>query len=461
MIQSMGVGSGLDLDSLVQQIVTAERQPVANRLNRHEARYKMELSALGNFKGALSGLQSAVEGLTESGAMSSGRSAKSSSTETFGASAESKAVAGSYSVEVRSLATAAKLASDPFTDSQTAVGTGQLTLALGDASFSLNIDSGDNTLAGIRDAINAAENNTGISATIINESGGSRLVLTGQDTGAENTITVTASGGDGGLDSLVHDPSGSGTTNLTVIESATDAHVRVEGFDHYSASNSVSGVIDHVTLDLEKADAGNTHVLTISENLGSARGRLDEFIDKYNTLIEVTNKLTAYDPESNQAGPLQGDSGVRGVMSQIRSIISGQVGQIAGQRDSLAVFGITTAANGQLEVDKETLDGMLEARPDALASLLSSEQGIGTGLDSYLGSVLGSGNLLASRQDGLTDRLDQIADDRVRLDERMAQVEARYIKQFSAMDSLVAQLSQTSSFLEQQLANMPLAQKKR
>src|SRR5699024_3660383 len=118
-----------------------ERQPVASRLNRHEARYKMELSALGNFKGALSGLQSAVEGLTEGGAMSSGRSAKSSSTETFGAAAESKAVAGSYSVEVRSLATATKLASGPFADSQTAVGTGQLTLALGDAAFSLNIDS--------------------------------------------------------------------------------------------------------------------------------------------------------------------------------------------------------------------------------------------------------------------------------------------------------------------------------
>src|SRR5699024_2822473 len=166
----------------------------------------------------------------------------------------------------------------------------------------------------------------------------------------------------------------------------------------------------------------------------------DEFIDKYNTLIDVTNKLTAYDPESDRAGPLQGDAGVRGVMSQIRSIISGQVGQVAGQRDSLAVFGITTAADGQLEVDSEKLDGVLEARPDALASLLGGDKGIGTSLDSYLGSVLGSGNLLASRQDGLSDRLDQIADERLRLDDRMAQVEARYIKQFSAMDSLVAQL---------------------
>jgi len=459
MIQSMGVGSGLDLDSLVQQLVAAERQPMANRLNRHEARYKTELSALGEFKGALSGLQSAVDGLTENGAMQAGRSAKSSSSDIFGASAQDDAVAGSYSVEVVSLASAAKLASDPFADADTAVGTGTLTLSLGSDSFSLDLDSSNNTLAGIRDAINGAEDNTGISATIINESGGSRLILTGQDTGAENAITVTASGGDGGLDSLVYDPAGSGTTNLTVIDSAADAHVRVEGFDHYSVSNSVSGVIDHVTLDLKEADAGNTHTLTVSENLNSAKGKLKEFISKYNALVEVTNKLTAYDPESDKAGALQGDAGVRGVMSQLRNIISSQVGDTFGSRDSLAVFGVISTDSGKLELDESTLDDVLADRPDALDTLMAGENGIGTSLESYLDGVLGSGNLLASREDGLQDRLDRIQDDRARLDQRMAQVEARYVKQFSALDSLVAQLNQTSTFLQEQMANMPLSKK--
>lgn len=459
MIRSLGVGSGLDLDRLVQQIVAAERQPVASRINRSERRYQAELSALGEFKGALSSLQTAVGGLAESGAVEAGRRAESSQPELFGATAESSAVPGTYSIEVVSLARAAKLASDPFADAATPVGTGVLEISLGGDTFDLQIDSSNNTLSGIRDAINAAEDNPGIAATIINEAAGSRLVLTGSETGAENAITVTASGGDGGLSSLVYDPDGAGTTNLTLVDAAEDALVRVEGFDHYSASNSVTGVIDDVTLDLGKADPGNVQTLTISETFDSAKSRLQRFISKYNALAEVSGRLTAYDPESGQAGPLQGDAGVRGVLAQLRNILSSQVGETFGSRDSLAVFGVTTDAGGKLQLDESRLDAVLAERPDALDTLLAGSEGIATRLESYLGSVLGSDDLIASREAGIKERLEGLQDDRARLDARLEQIEERYVQQFSALDSLVAQLNQTSSFLEQQLSNTPLARK--
>jgi flagellar hook-associated protein 2 len=455
-IQSLGVGSGLDVDNLVQQLVAAERQPTANRLARTEARFQSQLSALGTFKGALSALQQSADRLTDAdGPLIGGRSTSSSNEDLFTASAESGAARGSFSVEVSSLATSAKLASDPFTDGNTAVGTGTLTLSLGGEAFSVDIDSAGNTLLDIRDAINAASDNPGIQATVINESGGSRLILSSSETGAANSITVTATGGDGGLASLVYDPAGTGTTNLTQITAASDAEIRVDGFDVTSATNSVSGVIQGVTLDLVAADPGNAATLTISEDRSAAIAAVKDFVAKVNSFRDVTDRLTAFNAETGRGGPLLGDATARTIESQVRSRVGGIVEGAGSSFDSLPALGITTNAAGRLEVDEAALNDALDADPNALVATLGGDNGIAASLSTYLDSALSDGGRIDAREEGLQASLDRISDDRARLDQRMERLEARYVAEFSSLDALVGQLNATSNFLTQQLAGLP------
>ena len=180
------------------------------------------------------------------------------------ATTSSDAVPGQYSLEVQNLATAATLTSAPVGSASSIIGTGTLTIAVGGTSTSINIDSTDNTLSGIASAINSAANNPGVTASIITTTAGARLVLTGTATGAANALTVTQSGGDGGLSSLVYDPTG-GTTNLTQTQAATDANFSINGYAATSASNLVSNAITGVTLQLTQPSAANTPTtLTVS-----------------------------------------------------------------------------------------------------------------------------------------------------------------------------------------------------
>ena len=185
-IQSLGVGSGLDVDRLVQQLVAAERQPVESRLARSEARVQSQLSSFGTVSGALSALNDSVAALQNNNALSA-RSATSAEPDVFTATASANAEPGTFNVEVAALARADRGASQAFASSDTAIGTGTLELSLGSSSFSIDIDSSNNQLGQIRDAINAAADNPGVAASVINSDDGSRLILSGAETGAANT----------------------------------------------------------------------------------------------------------------------------------------------------------------------------------------------------------------------------------------------------------------------------------
>ena len=236
-LSATGVGSGIDIESLVSQLVAAERAPEAQRLQRASTKVTTQLSALGTLRGALSTLQSSVSGL-KSASSFQGRRADSTDKTIFTANAGTTAATGNYSIEVKQLASAQKLATAAYPAGATAtVGTGTLTLTAGGKVINVVIGDSAKTLAGIRDAINAAPDNDKVQATLITAVDGARLVLTSTKSGVANAIQVTTSGGDGGLSALVYQPGG--TTNLTQVAAAQNAEVVIEGFTVQTISSRV------------------------------------------------------------------------------------------------------------------------------------------------------------------------------------------------------------------------------
>ena len=459
-IQAAGVGSGLDIASLVSQLVAAERQPLDARLDRRASAVNVELSALGSLRGALASLRDALAPLRTTTAFAV-RSATSASESVFTASATGAIAPGTYDVEVASLATAHQLASAAFASGGgTYVGSGTLTIGVGAAAFSVEVASGAGTLADIRNAINAATGNTGVTASIVNEVGGSRLVLTARQTGAAATIEVTQSGGDGGLAALTFDPNAPLSGGLTQTTAAADAVVRINGFEHRSASNTVTGAIDGLTLTLRSADAGNSHLLTIANDTAAVTARIRKFVTDYNATARVFADLQKYDAATGKAGALIGDAFVRGLESQLRRDVTGVLGATDTRYASLAELGIRTDATGQLTLDEARLSAALAADFDGVASLFGGEAGVAARAFERLEAALASDGSLRTRTDALNRQTRQINVEREAVDRRMESVEARYQAQFRALDTLLAQLQSTSQYLERQLSTLQPFQRK-
>ncbi|MCP1726427.1 flagellar hook-associated protein 2 [Natronospira proteinivora] len=459
-ISAQGIGSGLDINDIVSQLVEAERAPAQRRIDRGVERAEEQISAIGQLKNVMSELRDGMSSLRDASAFRN-REATSTNEEVFSASATRQASEGNYSVQVEQLARAQSLASDAFDDADTHVGTGTLSITAGNSSFDVDIDENNNSLAQVRDAINEAANGEGLSASIINTSEGARLVLNSRDTGEENAITIEASGGDGGLEALAFDPEdldeeGNNTAGgLNQTQAAQDAEVFINGFAHSSANNQIDGVIDGVTIDLNSANPGQLETLEVSQDRESAREAVNEFVERFNGFIGAVNQLTAYDSETGEAGPLQGDSSTRRIVSQLRNELNTQVDGVDGPFSTLAEIGIITRSDGTLEVDNERLDSAMNDNFDAVGRLFGGEDGLARRMDNLAGEYTRFGGLLDGRQDGLQDRLDNLGSQQERLERRMESVEARYTSQFAAMDSLVANLRSQGDFLTEQLANVP------
>src|ERR1700733_5256968 len=240
LITSTGIGSGLNISAIVTSLTNAYGAAQTNQLNAQQTSLNAQVSAYGTFSSALSTLQATLTDL-EDPSLLAGYDATVADKTIATATTTSDAAAGQYSLDVQNLATSATLTSRAFTGgASAAVGTGTLTIAVGGNSTSISIDSSDNTLSGIASAINSAANNPGVTASVITTSAGARLVFTGSATGAANAITVTQAGGDGGLSSLVYDPSNK-VTNLTQTQAAQNANFTINGFAATSASNVLTG----------------------------------------------------------------------------------------------------------------------------------------------------------------------------------------------------------------------------
>ncbi len=367
-------GSQIDVNGLAQQLVAAERAPLDKQVTRETGLVSTRISALGALKSALSNFNNSLSALKTTDAFAV-RKAVTSDPEVFTASAKATASPGSYDVEVVQLAKAQQLASTPFAaGSTTVVGTGTLSLSLGAASFSVVIDSSNSTLAGIRDAINAAPDNVGISATLVQTTTGSRLVLSSAKTGAGNEMVVSQTAGDGGLDQLTYNALA--TTHYTQLSPAQDAIVNIATFETRSATNTVEGVIDGVTLSLVDQAPGETLSLTISHDTAAATARIKGFVTEYNALQTQILKLRSYDPTTRAAGPMLGDALLNGIESQLRRSTSTQVTGINETYNTLASIGIKSNADGTLTVDDVRLQKAIDGNFDVVGKLFGSGNGV-------------------------------------------------------------------------------------
>ena len=389
-ITSAGIGSGLDISGLVTKLVSAEGDPVTQRLNQQETQLQAKLSALGSLKGALSDFQGAVTGLKSLSTFQA-VTATSSNTAVFTASGSATAGSGSHSITVTRLAQSQKLASTAFADTTSAVGTGVLTFQFGTFSggvFTPNaakttqtvtISAADNSLQGIRDAVNKA--NIGVTASIVNDGSGNKLVFSAKDSGAANSIKLTVADDDGnhldsaGLSKLAYDPAGTPGAGKNLSESmeALDAQLTVDGLSITSASNAVTGAIEGVTLSLLSAPTtGNSGTLTVATDKGAISGAVGTFVSKYNSLMKTVSSLSGYDAKTQKAGLLLGDSAVLTITSGLRRILGEAVTGLSGSYTSLSQLGITTQTDGTLTLDSSKLQAALDADPNAVARVFAA-----------------------------------------------------------------------------------------
>lgn len=447
-LTSTGLGSGLDINSIVEQLVAAERAPTANRLTQRESRANEELSALGKFKSALATFKDSVAKLTDA-ATFQGRTVKVGDEKVFTATADSTSLPGNYSVEVTNLATAQRLRSTGFVDATSPVGTGTLAISVNGQTTNILVSSPANSLNDIRNAINEAPDNPGVRATIVNASDGAHLIVSSTETGAANAITIAVSGGDGGLAPLAY-AAGAPANPMVELQAAADANVLIDGFSVSSASNAISDAIDGVTINLASAQPGTVLDLSIEYNPEGAKTSVAGFVTAYNKLIDTVTELTRYNADTRDAAPLLGDATVRGIRDQLRREISSSLD--SGTFTTLASIGVTTATTGKLVVDATKLGDAIDADFGAVSTLFSGTGGLASRLEDIAESTLGSGSTISTREDALKTTLKTITAQRDTLDDRIERVRARLLDQFNAMDRLLGQLKNTSSFLSQQLS---------
>lgn len=458
-ISSLGIGSGLDINSLVSQLVAAERAPKEGRLTREDAKLTEEFSALAMLKGAMSGLQGAASAVRTPASLALSK-ATVSDEQYFTASSSATAVAGSYQVEVQRLATAARLGSDAYVDgAASVVGTGTLTITVGDKSFDVEIAEGGNTLAQVRDAINTAAGNTTVRATLVGDASGSYLVLTGTATGEANVITISTTGADAGLQKLADDLN---DFDADRDLAAQDALVLVSGYQIRSDKNAITGAIDGVTLNLKKVTAeGEPVKLAIERDDAAIQKKVEAFVASYNSLAQQIKTLGRYDATTKTAGPMLGDSLLRGVDTQLRRILSEPVPGTTGNYRTLNSLGITITNTGSLQLDAAKFKEALAADPQVVDRIFSSESGVGVRVTEYLDGRLSSSGEFAARNARIDTQRRRLEQEKEALDVRMLAVQQRYLKQFTAMDGLLAQMQSTSSYLSQQLDSLAKATTRR
>jgi flagellar hook-associated protein 2 len=445
-------GSTIDVKSLASQLVAAERKPLDDQLTRAATKNATQISATSALLGALSSFQSALNGLKTT-TVFSGRSTTSSNEDIVTATATANAAPGRYDIEVEQLASAQQISSTAFAGgATTVVGTGQLTISLGGTSFSVGVADPTNTLADLRNAINASTSNPGVSASIINASDGAHLVLTSTKTGAANAIQVTQSGTLSALEYTTGNQA-----NFTQLQPAQDARVMVAGtYVATSATNTLEGVIDGVSLNLESAEDGTTVSIEVGYDKTAAKDKINSFVTAYNTLRGMLTRLGGYDAASQTGGPMLGDSLLSGIDAEIRRTLSTPVEAAGATVQTLAAIGITSQKDGTLAVDATKLDTALANDFDGVARLFGATgTGVAAKLSSQIEDRLADGGALDSRSTSLQDQQRALVKKKGDIDIRMGIVLQTYIKQFTRLDTLLSSLSATSAYLSQQIESLP------
>lgn len=446
-LTATGIGSGLDITNIVNVLVDAEKLPKEAAFNKAEDSIKAKVSAIGSLKSDLSAFQTALAKLADGTGLES-RKVETGDSQYFTATADKKAQSGTYSIQVTQLAQAHKVAGSAVADQTLAVGEGTLAFTVAGSSFNVAVAGTDN-LVNIAAKINEAPDNRGVTATVITSDAGSRLVFSADNTGVDNQISVTATDTTGvGLGNMFN---GAALTQLTA---PANAIVSIDNQQVTSQSNRVSGAITGVTLDLTQADSNQTGMLKISRDTETVKNNLTEFVDAYNKLMTSVETLSGYKPDGDR--PLQGDAMVRSLASQVRNMVSDRVDQAGGGSIGLFDIGISVDRFGTMTVNNSTLDTALADNMTGVEQLFStSVTGLGNRLDALAEEYVKTGGVLDSRDSILSGEQRRLDDQKLVFSRKMEQLEARLLKQFNAMDLVVARLNQQSTGLAERLNSLP------
>ncbi len=388
-LSSAGVGSGLNVSSLVSGLMTAAQAPI-NAINTQIAGYQSEISAYGQLSAAVYSFQTALGGLTSASSFQA-NAGTPTNTAVLSAATDSTALAGNYNIDVSQLATSQALVATGQTSATAAIGTGastRITFQFGSitggtlsngsysgASFaqsaanpggSVTITASNNSLQGIAGAINAA--GIGVNASVINDGSGTpyRLSLTSSKTGAASAMKISVTG-DPTLQTLLgEDPAG--TQNLIQTQTAQDANLTVNGLAVTNASNTINQVIKGTTLTL--TGTGSTG-LSIAQDTKTITSNVQAFVTAYNTLDSTINTLTAAGASSATAGPLAGQYSALQVQNQLRQSLNNVMVDATGNKATLADVGITFQKDGSLALDTTKLNTVMTSNPAEIGSLFA------------------------------------------------------------------------------------------
>lgn len=467
-ITSLGIGSGLDLNTIVDKLTALERRPLT-QLRSAANDMQTQVSAFGKMQGLFSALQDASNALNTSSLWT--RSvATSSNTGAVTATGGSGAAAGSYSVQVDKLASAQTLASGGvFTSTSALVGAGTLSFQLGamdtaqgvfvpkDGAAAVDIVVSDtDTLQSVRDKINASD--SGITAALITDASGVRLSMASKTTGAANGFQVSSSSGDpAGLDRLSYDPA-SGSGGMLLKQAAADAEATVNGIAVVSASNDLTGVVDGLTLGLRQVTTAPVSV-SVAQDTDSLTKAIRTFADAYNALSSFITEQTKYDPTSKSGGPLQGDSATNSLLSRLRSVVNSP-STASGSFSRLSDIGLQLQRDGTLKVDDTKLGSAVSQRDELRKAFSNNDladpgnSGFARRYAQLASTVLGVDGTLTSRSDGLRKLITLNTDAQTKVNDRADRFQERLVAQYTAMDANLSKLNALSSYVTQQLAQM-------
>lgn len=461
--------SSIDVAGIVSQLMQIEQRPLQTIQNTLSG-IQTQISSWGKIQSALSSLQDAARVLTR-GETWKAASATSSDESYVKATAGSGAFTGSYSIEVLSLASRQTLASNAYASADTVVGSGTLRIQLGSTGAggtgftpdpdrpeaSITIAAGS-TLAQVRDAINAA--GTGVTATLVADGTGQRLMLRSTDTGAAQAFAVAVDDDDGnstdanGLSALAYDPVSD--TGMQRTQTASDASVKVDGLTVAAAGNRLEGVIENVTLELKRETTGPIDI-GVASDAKAMRDSLDAFVKAYNDLNKLIADQTRYDPATKTAGPLQGNQSAVRVQQQMRELLRTTIGD--GPLNSLNSMGIELQRDGSLAFNESKITTAL-ASPDKLQSFFAAvgatpeEGGLAQRLVKGIGNLLDGSGTVSVATDSLQARQRSAEQQQDRLQLRLNDIQARLTRQYSALDASLSSMSSSYAGIDSLLQNL-------
>ena len=458
-ISSLGVGSGLDLSSILDSL-TAAQKATLTPISNQQSSFTAKLSAYSTLKSALTTFQTANTALSKADLFSA--TSTTSSTTAFSATTAGNAIAGKYTISVTHLAQAQTLTtSTTRDDTKTAIAASdsKLTIQQGGNKDPITIDisAANSSLSAIRDAINNAK--AGVSASIINVGNSEyRLSVTSNDTGLDNAMTLSVSGDDT-LQSFMSYGANSNGMEVSVV--AQNAQLTVNNVAIENSSNTISDALENITLNLNDVTTGN-QTLTITQDTAKAQSAIKDWVNAYNSLIDNFSSLTKYtavdagsDSQSSGNDALPGDSTLRTIQTQLKSMLSNTVS--SSNYKTLAQMGITTdPSDGKLELDADKLTAALKKDASGVGALIvgdGKKTGITTTIGANLTSWLSTTGIIKAATDGVSKTLNKLTKDYNAASDRIDAQVARYKEQFTQLDVLMTSLNSTSSYLTQQFEN--------